>query len=336
MAIAPPTFTFKSRTYALEGDLAFALNLDHAAFKALLKRDRVVAEHRTLVQGLDLMLLRDVVPPHHRQAPALAIIDEQGMRAAYRAAQRPLPGALLEGDVVAQDVAAETASAPTEAVSPAQMEMSIVEIGRTHVSAKFDRHTLVAVMQKDRPCLLTSDIGKALGYKADGSTLAKIIRRDWSDEFREGEHYDVLRGEEFARVRQAMRHANYVFSPNTRTVNVIYPEGILLVGSKTGKPLGLLLERFIFEQVFPALRDARRPHEMQQLNLPTPQPVAVESSAAAPVLTPSDRTSRPWWWDDLHDYLNRCIKAGTMTEEAVLKQLAPVYQSLVNLVGKQG
>lgn len=191
------------------------------------------------------------------------------------------------------------------------METPKVEISATGVrrALEIDGRPLVAVSYRGRPAIPAHQIGEILGYADGGKTLVKVIRKDWAEEFKPGVHLDVLRGVDLVDFRRdASKVDSSAVSPETRALTVLYPAGVELIARKTGKPIGDRLVAFVGGEggIAPAPSPAGHAN-------PTPMP------------TP------PWWWSDVHRYLNRCVAAGVLTEREALAKLAPYYEQVLGL-----
>lgn len=179
-----------------------------------------------------------------------------------------------------------------------------ISVGGVRSALDLDGKAVVVVRYRGQPAIPAHTVGEVLGYAEHGKTLAKVIRKDWADEFQPGVHLDVLRGEELAEFK---RDAESVVSPSTRALTVLYPKGVALLAAKSGKPAG---------QRLAALLGGVEP--------------LVEGTAAPERLSEA-ACQAPWWWADAHRYIDRCVAAGLMSEREGLAKLAPLYARAIGL-----
>lgn len=128
------------------------------------------------------------------------------------------------------------------------------------VTREFHAQPVVQMTFRGRRCWLLSSIEQAMEY-ALGS-LGRLIRGEWSNEFRAGYHFDVVQGADLLALRAEFAAdsdsvANLVGS-KTRSVAVLYIEGVDLVVLKTEKPIGRELRAFLVDKVMQPLRETGR------------------------------------------------------------------------------
>lgn len=149
----------------------------------------------------------------------------------------------------------------------------------------FEGVALVFHQHDGRPCLVASSAGRALGYASEGRALADVIRREWSAEMIRGRDFDVLEGEDLRefKARAALTEERSV-SANARSLMVLYESGWDIVCTKTEKPEGVRLRRFIVENVLPKLRRGMAVEPIAPALPPAPSTALVLAAPAAPVL----------------------------------------------------
>lgn len=131
------------------------------------------------------------------------------------------------------------------------------------VTRSFGSTPIVEFSFNGRQCWLLSSIEKAMEY-AEGS-LARLLREEWSSEFRAGHHFDVVQGGDLRVLKRALAESGSV-SANSKAVTVLYAEGVDLAVLKTEKPIGRAVRAFLVDNVMQPLRETGR----VDLREPTP------------------------------------------------------------------
>lgn len=122
---------------------------------------------------------------------------------------------------------------------------------------EFHDRTVTAVCFRGRWTFRAAEVGLAIGYE-QGRILVDKIRGDWSEEFREGHDYDVLRGEDLQEFRGVLDSSESLESRlpqrGARSMLVLYESGIdrALILART--PRGRELRDLLVEHVLPQLR----------------------------------------------------------------------------------
>ncbi|MHA2333066.1 MAG: BRO-N domain-containing protein [Candidatus Hodarchaeales archaeon] len=119
---------------------------------------------------------------------------------------------------------------------------------------EFDGHQLTVVNFNGRPCWSAKEVGLALGYGEGGTTLAKVLVREWSEDFTEGEEYSVLVGKELADYKALLEDSNGSILSRSARYMVLYESGVNMVCLKTRKPAGSKLRRWLAREVMPQIR----------------------------------------------------------------------------------
>ncbi len=130
----------------------------------------------------------------------------------------------------------------------------------SRINSEFEGQTLTTLIYEGRPCWIAREIGRVLGYSRGGRRLPAKIAGWWSDNFIEGYHYTVLRGEELEDFKASMLVGDTGTKPskNLRVLMLLFEPGLRLVCDWTSKPGGIRLRRFLLDEVLPALnRDLR-------------------------------------------------------------------------------
>lgn len=119
----------------------------------------------------------------------------------------------------------------------------------------FEGHRVPMYLFQGRLCMIAADAGQALGYGDDGKDLPNTIGQKWEDEMILGRDYDVFAGSQLRDFKALSEvTAQKAVSANARHVMVLYEPGWDLVCTKTDKPQGKKLRRFLVDHVMPKLR----------------------------------------------------------------------------------
>lgn len=157
----------------------------------------------------------------------------------------------------------------------------------THLAlvSEFEGKRLDTYLLDGVPVWLGDHAGLHLGYANEGGRLVTLITTEWSAEFVEGEHYELLKGERLAAFKRSLG-ANSPISPRTAHVLVLKESGFYLAAIKTRKLVGIRLRRFLAEQVLPQIARTGR-------FAPAPEPatniVILQTTVTVPVV---DREGR--------------------------------------------
>lgn len=140
----------------------------------------------------------------------------------------------------------------------------------------FDGHPVRFHLFRGRICVVSAEVGAALGYADNGKSLVDVIRKQWGEELIEGEDFDVLTGTNLRDFKRAVALTeSSSVSANARSLMVLYEAGVDGVCLKTDKPDGVRLRRFLRRDVLPKIRRG-------EAVLPGPEPPPVFAPAASP------------------------------------------------------
>ncbi len=123
----------------------------------------------------------------------------------------------------------------------------------TALTLPFEGEPLTTLTWKDRPAWIGREIGRRLGYAVDGKRLVSRIRREWADEFVEGTDYILLTGAELAALKEMLPPGTQEVPGRTSALLLLLEPGLHLVLTKTDKPIGRRLRRFLVDEVLPQL-----------------------------------------------------------------------------------
>ncbi len=123
------------------------------------------------------------------------------------------------------------------------------------INSEFEGKTLVTLTYEGRPCWVAREIGRILGYSRDGRRLLHKINDKWHDELVEDHDYTVLRGEDLEEFKASMLvgDAGARLKKHRPPMLLLFEPGLHLVLSKSGKPAGQRLRRFLLDDVLPRL-----------------------------------------------------------------------------------
>lgn len=130
-------------------------------------------------------------------------------------------------------------------------------------SFEFEGHGLAFITFKGRGCVLAAQLGEAAGYK-EGRILVKQISGAWAGEFKDGYHYEILKGEELQQLRECLFSAAGSPDPSTFKVPgsldakathamVLYEPGVYLATLLTKKPAGKRLRAKLAQDILPEI-----------------------------------------------------------------------------------
>jgi prophage antirepressor-like protein len=115
-------------------------------------------------------------------------------------------------------------------------------------------HRLTKVIYRGREAVVTTELGRFLGYTNNGSRLVQMISTGrWSRRFREGVDYEMLKGQDLQDFLEILSHGERV-NPRFSQLMILYTTGIHLVLLNTSKPIGAKLHQWLVDEVFPSLR----------------------------------------------------------------------------------
>ncbi len=123
------------------------------------------------------------------------------------------------------------------------------------VNSEFEGQTLVTLTYEGRACWVAVEIGRILGYSRDGRRLIHKINDKWHDELVEDHDYTVLRGDELEEFKASMLVGDIGARKKKHRppMMLLFEPGLHLVLSKSGKPAGQRLRRFVVDEVLPRL-----------------------------------------------------------------------------------
>jgi len=123
------------------------------------------------------------------------------------------------------------------------------------INSEFEGQTLVTLTYEGRPCWVALEIGRILGYSRDGRRLIHKINDKWHDELVEDHDYTVLRGEDLEEFKAELLvgDAGARKKKHRPPMLLLFEPGLHLVLSKSGKPAGQRLRRFLLDDVLPRL-----------------------------------------------------------------------------------
>lgn len=138
-----------------------------------------------------------------------------------------------------------------------------------------------ALAFRGRETFVARELGRALDYTKEGGGLVELITGEWSGEFVLGHDYFVVDGAELDELKRLT--GSYPVSPigdRARSVMLLSEHGFFLACTKTSKPLGVALRRWLVDEVLPKLRRGQ--------GIPSRDEQVVDSHPVARELTPAE------------------------------------------------
>lgn len=117
----------------------------------------------------------------------------------------------------------------------------------------FEGEPLTTLTWDGKPAWVGREIGRRLGYAGNGKRLVTRIGREWADEFIEGKDYVLLSGDELAAFKAAVGLGTPEVPSRAGGLLLLLEPGLHLVLTKTNKPIGVRLRRFLVDEVLPQL-----------------------------------------------------------------------------------
>ncbi len=173
----------------------------------------------------------------------------------------------------------------------------------------FEGAPLTTLTVNGRPAWIAREIGVRLGYAHRGDRFVSKLSGDWSSEFVEGLDIARVTGSELVALKAAL---GAVAVPTaTSKLVVLFETGVYLAVTKTDKPVGIRLRRFIVDEVLPRLARG------EPVGAPSPTAApAVPAPRLRPILELAElREIRMWRRVDLDD---RRFRAASLTRIAKL------------------
>ncbi len=107
---------------------------------------------------------------------------------------------------------------------------------------------------------LARQAGAALGYSNGGKRLETLIQSEWAQNLVSGRDYTVLEGEALAAFEaQAEDCSALADGRSHRKLILLYESGLLNVFTRTSKPVGRRLHRFLVDVILPVLAEPLDP-----------------------------------------------------------------------------
>ena len=119
------------------------------------------------------------------------------------------------------------------------------------LQSSFDGRPLTVLSVDGRPAWIARELGAAIGYANDGKRLVNRIRVEWAAEFLPGHDYTLVSGAALAALKGIVD--TDIIAAQTPNLLVLFESGVHLALTKTTKPIGRRLRRFLVEEVLPRL-----------------------------------------------------------------------------------
>ncbi len=122
---------------------------------------------------------------------------------------------------------------------------------------QFEGRPLTILTVGDRPAWIAREVGTAIGYASGGKRLVSLVTDEWSDEFIAGHDYVFVQGDDLASLKSASPAA--AVAAKAPVILLLFEPGLHLVLTKTSKPVGRRLRRFLVDEVLPKLVRGEEP-----------------------------------------------------------------------------
>lgn len=121
-----------------------------------------------------------------------------------------------------------------------------------HVLRPFEGRQLVEITYQGRRGWLLPQLEAAMEYTP--TKLGALMRSEWAAEFRAGEDFVVVRGDELRALREALAATlSRGVAEKTRHITLVYESGLHRIAVLSGKPAGVKLRDFLCREVLPQL-----------------------------------------------------------------------------------
>jgi hypothetical protein len=151
------------------------------------------------------------------------------------------------------------------------------------LDSDFEGLPLCTFSHDGRLAWLARQAGAALGYSNGGKRLETLIHGEWAQGLVAGRDYTVLEGESLAAfVVQAEGCSALGEGRAHRKLILLYEPGLLSVFSRTSKPVGRRLHRFLVEQLGPLVAEPQDTDPRNDAPYDTEPQVTAPFPAGAP------------------------------------------------------
>lgn len=186
------------------------------------------------------------------------------------------------------------------------------------LTLSFEGEPLTTVAWNGQPAWVAREIGQRLGYSQRGKRLVTRITHEWSPEFRDGTDYVLLAGEDLAEIKAVLGPSARGVPPRASSLMLLLEPGLHLVLTKTDKPMGQRLRRFLADDVLPQIvrQGSYHPEETSLVHQASTSPNLLERREARLLY---QATVREQWVDfcdrrlqvrTLHRTIDRFLRFG--------------------------
>ena len=120
-----------------------------------------------------------------------------------------------------------------------------------YLITSFEEHPITTVTYRDKPAWIARQIGHAIGYAQQGKRFVTRITGAWGIEFIEGRDYVVLTGAELELFKSLLQLGTDPVPSRAPSLLLLFESGLHLALTKTSKPVGKRLRRFMVDEVLP-------------------------------------------------------------------------------------
>jgi prophage antirepressor-like protein len=120
------------------------------------------------------------------------------------------------------------------------------------IVAEFEGKPVTVFAWNDRHVWIAREVGAAIGYSGEGKRLVSQITGEWASEFIPGHDYEILEGAALSDFKRSSA-GDAVAAKTNRELVVLYESGLHLALTKTDKPAGRALRRYLVDEVLPQI-----------------------------------------------------------------------------------
>ena len=122
-----------------------------------------------------------------------------------------------------------------------------------YLITSFEEHPITTVTYRGRPAWIARQIGDAIGYAQQGKRFVTRITGAWADEFIGGRDYLVLTGLELELFKSLIELGTDPVPSRAPSLLLLFESGLHLALTKTSKPVGKRLRRFMVDELLPQI-----------------------------------------------------------------------------------
>ena len=122
-----------------------------------------------------------------------------------------------------------------------------------YLITSFEEHPITTVTYRGRPAWIARQIGDAIGYAQQGKRFVTRITGAWADEFIEDRDFLVLKDRELELFKSLIELGTDPVPSRAPSLLLLFESGLHLALTKTSKPVGKRLRRFMVDELLPQI-----------------------------------------------------------------------------------